>query len=134
MPSLCRSLRDSNKYIVLDRSDIAHSVKTALQQMSTKIMQLHFVRVGRYLKNNPRLVWKFPCQQQPKSIDVFVDADFAARESMLRSTSGVAEYYGRALIEFASSTQIVRALSTGEAKFYAITKGSAHRACTARPF
>ena len=55
-------------------------------------MQLCVVRVGRHLKNNLRLVWKFPCQQQPKSIDVFVDVDFAARETMLRSTSGVAEY------------------------------------------
>ena len=64
--------------------------------------------------------------QQSKSIDVFVDADFASRETMLMSTSGVAEYYGRAPIEFASSTQSVRALSTGEAAFYAITKGSAH--------
>ena len=26
-------------------------------------------------------MWKFPYQQQPKSVDVFVDADFAARES-----------------------------------------------------
>ena len=31
-------------------------------------------------------------QQQPKNIDVFVDADCAARETRLRSTSGVAEY------------------------------------------
>ena len=44
-------------------------------------MQLRVDRVGRYLKNNPRLVWKFQYQQQPKSVDVFVDADFAARES-----------------------------------------------------
>ena len=78
------------------------------------------------MKYNPRLVWKLPYQQQPKSIDVFVDADFAARETMFRSTSAVAEFYGRSPIEFASSTQSVRALSTGEAEFYVITKGSAH--------
>ena len=59
--------------------DVRDSVKTALQQMSkpTKLMQLSVVRVGRYPKNKPRLVWKFPYQKQPKSIDVFVDADFA---------------------------------------------------------
>ena len=57
---------------------------------------------------------------------MFVDADFAARETMLMSTSGFTEYYGRAPIEFASSTQSVRALSTGEAEFHAMTKGSAH--------
>ena len=51
------------QYIALDRPYMAYSVKTALQQMS-----------------NPRLVWKLPYQQQPKSIDVSVNADFAARE------------------------------------------------------
>ena len=49
------------QYIALDRPDIAYSVKSALQRMS-KLMQLRVVRVGRYLKNNPRLVWKFPYQ------------------------------------------------------------------------
>ena len=82
------------QYIALDRSDIAYSVKTALQQMAkpTNLMQLRVVRVGRYLKNNPRF----------------------------------AEYYGRAPIAFASSTQSVQALSTGEAEFCAITGVSAH--------
>ena len=116
------------QYIALDRPDIAYSVKTTLQQMSkpTKLMKLRIIKVARYLKRNPRLVWRFQYQQQPKSIDVFVDADFAARETMLRSTSGVVEFYGRSPIEFGSSTQSVRALSTGESEFYAITKGSAH--------
>ena len=57
---------------------------------------------------------------------MYVDTDFAARETMLRSTSGVAEFYGRSPIESGSSTQSVRALSTGESEFYAIKKGSAH--------
>ena len=116
------------QYIALDRPDIAYSVKTALQHMSkpTKLMKLRVIKVARYLKSNPRLIWKFQYQQQPKSIDVYVHADFAARETMLRSTSGIAEFYGRSPIEFGSSTQSVRALFTGESEFYAITKGSAH--------
>ena len=62
------------QYIALDRPDIAFSVKTALQQMSkpTKLMKLRIIKVARYLKSNPRLVWKFQYQQQPKSIDVYV--------------------------------------------------------------
>ena len=55
-----------------------------------------------------------------------VDADFAARGTMSRSTSGVAEFNRRSPIEFGSSTQSVRALSTGESELFAITKGSAH--------
>ena len=57
---------------------------------------------------------------------MYVDADFAARETMLRSTSGITGFYGKSPIEFGSSTQSVRSLSTGESEFYAITKGSAH--------
>ena len=126
--TLVQSAAGLEQYIALDCPDIAYSVKTALQQMSkpTKLMQLRVVRIPRCLKNYLRLVWKFPYQQQPKSIDVFVDADFAARETMLRFTSGVAEYYRRSPIEFASSTQSVRALSTCESEFCAITRGSAH--------
>ena len=107
------------QYIALDRPDITNIVKTALQQMSkpTKLMKLRVIKVARYLKSNPRLIWKFQYQQQPKSIDVYVHADFAARETMLRSTSRTAEFYGRTPIEFGSSTQSVRALSTGESEF-----------------
>ena len=104
---LAQAAAGLEQHIALDRPDIAYSVKTALQQTKpTKFMQLRVVGVARYLKNNPRLVWKFPYQQQPKSIDVFVDADFAARETMLRSTSGVTEYYRKAPIELASSTLV----------------------------
>ena len=117
------------QHIAVDRPDIAYSVKTAQQQMSklTKLMHLRVVRVARYLKNNPRLIWMFPYQQQPKSIDVFVDANFAARETMLRSTSGVAEFYERSPIEFGSSTQSVRALSRVS------LSSMQSRACTVRP-
>ena len=73
------------------------------------------------------MFWKFQYQQQPKSIDVFVDVDFAARKTMLRSTSGIAEFYGRSPIEFGSSTQSVRALSMGESlSSMQSQKGSAH--------
>ena len=60
------------QYNALDRPDIAYRVKTALQQMSkpTKLMKLRVIKVARYLKSNPRLVWNFQYQQQPKSIDV----------------------------------------------------------------
>ena len=56
---LAQAAAGLEQYIALDRPDIAYSVKTALQQMSkpTELMQLRVVRVGRCLKNNPRLVW-----------------------------------------------------------------------------
>ena len=116
------------QYIALAASRHCASASRQRLQQIVEAYEAHpasqWCESARYLKNNPRLIWKFPYQQQPKSIDVFVDADFAARETMLRSTSGVAEFCGRSPIEFGSSTQSVRALSTGESEFYAITKGS----------
>ena len=69
---LVRTAAGRKQYIALDRPDIEYSAKTALQQMSkpTKLMQLRVVKVARYLKNNPRLIWKVPHQQQPRNIDV----------------------------------------------------------------
>ena len=107
--------RDVNSELEYDNT--SHSIVQTLPTVS-KQQKLRVIKVARYLKSNPRLVWKFQYQQQPKSIDVFVDADSAARETMLRSTSGIAEFYG-------STTQSVRALSTAESEFYAITKGFA---------
>ena len=90
------------QYIALDRPGIAYSVKT-LQQMSkpTKLMQLRVVRVGRYLKNNPRLVWKFPYQQGP------------------RLEWGSAD---RVCIQYAERASTEHRRS----EFYAISKGSGH--------
>ena len=99
------------QYIALDRPDTAYSVKKSLP---TKLMQLRVVRVGRYLKNNPRLVWKFPYQQQLKSI------------CGLCSQRDTVEVHVWSCGVLRESADRVRALSTGEAELYAITKGSAH--------
>ena len=44
---------------------------------------------------------------------------------MLRSTTGTVLMYGQHVLEVTSSTQSVRALSTGESYLYAITKSAA---------
>ena len=81
------------KYIAFDRRDIAYSVKTALHQMSTHAASRCADR--SLSEEQSRLVWKFPYQQQPKSIDVSVDAAFATKETTLTSTFGVAECLGK---------------------------------------
>ena len=71
------------QYIALDRPDIAYSVKTALQQMS-KLTKLNAASRGpsrSLLGEQSEAGLEVPVS---KSIDVFVDADFAARETMLR--------------------------------------------------
>ena len=65
----------------------------------------------KQLKNSPRLLWKLPHQHQPKSIGVFVDADFAAR--VLR------EIANRVWIQHAQRGGTVH-VSTCESEYYAI--------------
>ena len=129
MPSLCRPLRDSNCTLHCSRPS-RHGVQR--EDSVAADVEAHETHATSrcpswaLLEEQSEVGVEVPYQQQPKTIDVFVDADFAARETMLRSTSGVADYYGRTPIEFASSTQSVRPLSTGEVEFDAITKGSPH--------
>ena len=124
---IVQSAAGLEQYIALDRPDICYSVKTALQGMAepNKLMHLRVVRIARYLKSAPRLVWHYYYQAIPKTCDCYGDADFAARETQLRSTTGTVDCLGKHTLEGSSSTQSVRALSTGEAEFYAIVKAAA---------
>ena len=130
-PRWCRQQRGLEQYIALDRP--RHCLQR--QDSTTTDVETHEVdetsnHQGCSVLEEQSKVGPggFQYQQQPKSIDVFVDADFAARETMLRSTSGVARVsLEKSPIEFGSSTQSVRAtVPQGSPEFYAITKGSAH--------
>jgi len=57
-------------------------------------------------------------------LDVYVDSDWAGCPSTRRSTSGGFVVLGKHLIKSWSSTQATRALSSGEAEFYAIIEGA----------
>ena len=74
---------------------------------------------------HPRLIWHFNYQAAPKTCDTYGDADFASKEAQLRSTTGTCDCHGEHTLETCSSTQSVRALSTGESEFYAIVKSAA---------
>ena len=57
-------------------------------------------------------------------IQVWTDSDFAGCKATRKSTSGGAVMYGKHLWKSWSGTQRVIALSSGEAEFYAMVKGS----------
>jgi hypothetical protein len=124
---VAQSAAGLEQYIALDRPDIGYAVKTALQGMANpnKLMMLRVVRIARYLKANPRLIWHYRYQSVPKTCDTYGDTDFAAKEAQLRSTTGTCDTFGDHTLETCSSTQSVRVLSTGEAEFYAIVKSAA---------
>ena len=82
-------------------------------------------RLGRYLHHRPRVVQVFKKQFAPRNIDVWVDTDFAGCMQTRKSTSGGIVLYGSSVIKAWSNTQKCVALSSGEAEYYGIVRGSA---------
>eukprot|EP00971_Amphidinium_carterae_P077447 1530080-Amphidinium_carterae.1 len=64
-------------------------------------------------------------QRWPGRLAAQVDSDFAGCAVTRRSSTGLALFHGEHLIKAASTTQTVVALSSGEAEFNAIVRGTA---------
>ena len=113
-------------YLSQDRSDIQYAVKELSRGMScpTAADWVALKRLGRYLCNRERLVVLFPYQQFVRKIRVWVDTDYAGCMRTRKSTSGGLVMFGSHKLKAWSVTQAVIALSSGEAEFYGIVKGS----------
>ena len=83
-------------------------------------------RLGRYLLNKSRVVVGFPYQSEQPNLDVYVDTDYAGCPKTRKSTSGGAVMLGLHCLKTWSSNQPVVALSSGEAEFYGMVKGSSN--------
>ena len=117
-------------YIGADRPDISEAVKCLAQHMSSPReghLQL-LKRVIRYLKGTPRLALQYPQQSRKENmfIDVFVDSDWAGCVGTRRSTTGMALMRGRHSLRHGSALQQAIGLSSGEAEYYALTKGASY--------
>ena len=77
----------------------------------------------RFLGGLPRLVYVYPWQEI-SAIDVFVDTDWAGCPRTRRSTSGGCVMLGAHAVKTWSTTQAGVSLSSGEAEFYGVLKGS----------
>ena len=116
-------------YLGLDRPDIQYATKELCQGMAapSRMGQALMKRATRYLIGVPRLVWWFgevDEEEQSEEIEVFVDSDWAGARDR-KSTSGGMVLMGGVAVKSWSRTQKVRALSSGEAEFYAIVSGVA---------
>ena len=80
-------------------------------------------RLGRYLCGSPRLVYTYR-KHEINSIDVYVDTDWAGCVKTRKSTSGGAVMLGKHTIKHWSSTQPSVSLSSGEAEFYGVVRGT----------
>ena len=113
-------------YLSADRPDIIFAAKEVCRFMSklTDVAQCALKRMARYLRARPRLVWEYPYQQADR-LEVYTDTDYAGCVRTRKSTSGGCLMMGSHVLKCWSTTQAVVALSSGEAEFYGVVKGSA---------
>ena len=121
-----RSLVARANYLATDRPDLCFAVKELCKTMSkpTDASWNKLMRVGKYLKKNPRLVLRFEHQDPVDELDVFSDANWAGCKATRKSTSGCIIRRGGHLIKAWSRNQNVIALSTAESEFHATVKGA----------
>ena len=114
-------------YLSADRIDIQFAAKEICRSMATPttLSWKALKRVARYLSGKPRLVYVYR-RQVVDTIDVYVDTDWAGCTRTRKSTSGGVIMLGRHTIKHWSSTQPNVALSSGEAEFYGVVRGSGH--------
>jgi hypothetical protein len=113
-------------YLSLDRPDLSFATKELCRRMSQPSSRdtEALLRVCRYLKGAPRVVYEFRWQPEV-GIQAYVDTDFAGCLATRRSTSGGCAMRGTHLLKHWSSTQKTVTLSSGEAELNGIVKGAA---------
>ena len=113
-------------YLSQDRSDIQYAVKELSRKMSEPkdIGQMALKRLGRYLVGKPRVRTLFEYQGSVRRLDTYVDTDYAGCRRTRKSTSGGIAFLGKHVLKSWSLTQSIITLSSGEAEYYGLVKGS----------
>jgi len=121
-----RGMAATANYLGADRVDVQFGAKELCRSMSapTEGSFLRLKHFGRYLVQVPEAELFFRDQEHVTFMEVFVDSDWAGCPSTRKSTSGGFLVLGRHIVKTWSSTQATRALSSGEAEFYAIIEGA----------
>ena len=121
-----RSLVMRINYLAQDRSDLQFAGKELARKMCepTSHDWQRLKRLGRYLIGVPRLELFFRFQKFVGNLNCYVDSDYAGCLRTRKSTNGGSMMHGRHCSTSWSTNQSVLAISSGEAEFYALVKGS----------
>ena len=121
-----RALVARANYLAQDRTDIMYAVKELCKYMCAPDQNdwENLKRLGRYLKEKPRVATHFYYQEKYDHISIITDSDWAGDRLTRKSTSGGIIKLGSHTIKGWSSTQKVIAKSSGEAELYAVNKGA----------
>ncbi len=112
-------------YLAADRVDCQFAAKEICRWMAAPTEQswAALKRLCRYLVGLPRMVYVYRWQTA-RSIEVYTDTDWAGCPRTRKSTSGGCVFLGSHTIKSWSSTQTNVALSSGEAEFNGVVRGS----------
>ncbi len=112
-------------YLAADRLDCQFAAKEVCRWMAkpTDSSWQALKRLCRYLVGLPRLVHVYRWQEAD-TIDVYTDTDWNGCPRTRKSTSGGCVLLGSHTIKTWSSTQASVALSSGEAEFNGVVRGS----------
>ena len=129
-----RSWTGTAMYLSQDRPTIQYAVSDIASGMAspTVLHMLKIKRLIRYLLKYPKEVWEFHYQECPEEITVMTDSDWGADKQTRKSMSSYTEKLGSHLIDSSCARQSVVALSSGEAEYYALTRGAAAGRMTAQ--
>ena len=122
-----RRLAGTALYLSLDCPTIQFAMTGIAAGMAkpTVLHQLRLKRLVRYLVKYPVEEWIFETQEQPEELQVYTDSDWAACVESRKSMSSYSIKFGKHLLDTSCAKQSIVALSSGEAEYYAITRGSA---------
>ena len=114
-------------YLAQDRPDIQFATQELCREMSQPKVRSwnNLKRLGRCLQANPRYVQEYRRQTRQADISTWVDTDYAGCIRTRKSTSGGMICLGSHFLKGWSATQKPIALSSGEAEYYGLAKGSA---------
>ena len=121
-----RGLAARLNYLALDRPDLKIAAMHASRVMSAPYTGAWkaIKAVGRYLRDRPRLVWKYAFQDDSEQLYTCTDSDWGGDRRERKSTSGGAIWKGCHLIKAWAKGQGAIALSSMEAELYAAVFGA----------
>ena len=122
-----RSLVARLNYLSHDCPDLQFPAKELCKHMSKPTEQSwkRLKRTVRYVLGRERVVWKFVWQEWEKKLRVHRDSDWGGDRRTRKSTFGGILVWGRHPLKSWSSTQGAIALSSAEAKLYAMSEAVA---------
>ena len=114
-------------FVMPDRPDIQFATKEVLRAVARPGAEdlRRLKRILRYLLGQKRVAVVIPWDQDERTVEVCVDADFAGCRSTRKSTCGGSIRWGGALVKSWAKTLPTLALSTGEAELGATVRGAA---------